>query len=196
MHATNLTRLSSYSNEQLEAAIRQGIGNDGRPLVIMPAGIYSRLSDEDVGAIISYLRTLKPRGSVGPERSLGPFARFGIATGMFETGPTEIERAKSIEPYWAGIEHEQGRYIASVACAACHNFDLSGHEDGAPDLGLTTAYDAEAFRRLMRTGVGAGNRQLGEMSEVAKQHFSHFSDSELQQLHGYLVARAEMIASQ
>lgn len=194
LHATNLTRLSSYGSEQLEAAIRQGMRSDGRPLLIMPSGIYSRMSDRDVGAIISYLRTLEPRGSESPNRWFGPIARLGIASGMFETAPAKVEQAKSMQPFWTDKAHEQGRYLASVTCAACHNFDLRGHEDGAPDLTLAGAYDAAAFRRLMRTGVGTGNRQLGEMTEVAREHFSKFSDAEIDQLHAYLVARAERVA--
>lgn len=162
----------------------------------MPSEIYSRLRDEDAGAIISYIRSLEPRGSVSPKRSLGPMARAGIAVGEFETAPAKIERARSMEPFWAGKEHEQGRYLASVACALCHDPDLGGREGDNPDLSVVGAYSEADFRRLMRTGVAAGNRQLREMSETARNHFSHFTEDELQQLHGYLTARAEKATSQ
>ena len=52
--APNLTRLAARaSDQQLAQAIRQGIGFDGRPLWIMPSGLFSRLSDSEVAALIA-----------------------------------------------------------------------------------------------------------------------------------------------
>ena len=51
---------SSYSDEDWVRAIRHGVGPDGRPLFIMPAQHFYRYSDEDLGAIYTYLRTIPP----------------------------------------------------------------------------------------------------------------------------------------
>lgn len=49
-----------YADEDWLRAIRHGIGHDGRALWIMPVEGFSRLSDEDVGALIAYLKSAPP----------------------------------------------------------------------------------------------------------------------------------------
>jgi hypothetical protein len=45
----------------LGRAIREGIGHDGRPLLpIMPYDAFQNLSDEDLAAIVVYLRSIPP----------------------------------------------------------------------------------------------------------------------------------------
>ena len=57
--APNLPRLfRNRTDQQLAAAIRQGIGPDGRPLLVMPSGLFSRLSPEQVSALIVWMRGL------------------------------------------------------------------------------------------------------------------------------------------
>jgi cytochrome c553 len=66
--APNLTELAPrVSDQQLAQAIRQGIGHDGRALFIMPSENYSRLSDQEVAALIAAIRRA-PRsgGPVAP----------------------------------------------------------------------------------------------------------------------------------
>ena len=80
--APNLTELAPrMSDQQLAAAIRQGIGHDGRALFVMPSDMYSRLSDAEVAALIVAIRAA-PRagGPVAPIR-WGPIGRFALATG-------------------------------------------------------------------------------------------------------------------
>lgn len=48
------------TDEDWVRAIRHGVGHDGRGLVIMPARNFYNLSDEDLGALIAYLKTLPP----------------------------------------------------------------------------------------------------------------------------------------
>ena len=59
-----------------------------------------------------------------------------------------------------------------------------------PNLDIVGAYDLAQFRTLMKTGVPPSRRNLGMMSAVARRDFSHFTDDEIEALHGYLVARA------
>ncbi len=58
IYASNVTGgrggiLASYTNAQLETAIRHGVRPDGRGLFIMPSDEYQNLSDADVSAIIA-----------------------------------------------------------------------------------------------------------------------------------------------
>lgn len=193
--APNLTEVAARaSDQQLAQAIRQGVGVGGRPLWVMPSGLFSRLSDGEVGALIAYVRSL-PRGGVRtPETHVGPLGRLGIALGRFQPAPASLERFRTTYPIDTGAEHRAGRRLAANACAECHGSDLSGGTPGpeatAPDLAVAAAYDLGQFRTLMRTGVPPGGRDLGLMARVARQDFSHLSDEEIAQLHAYLHARA------
>jgi hypothetical protein len=63
-------------------------------------------------------------------------------------------------------------------------------ERSPPDLNVVGAYSRADFRRLMRTGVATGGRQVGLMSEVARGRYAHFTDAEVDAIYDYLAARA------
>jgi mono/diheme cytochrome c family protein len=64
VYAPNLTSdretgLGSWTDAEIAAAVRQGVGRDKRALVpIMPWPSYSALTPEDMAALIAYLRTV------------------------------------------------------------------------------------------------------------------------------------------
>jgi len=64
VYAPNLTSdretgLGEWTDAQIAAAVRQGVGRDKRALVpIMPWPSYSALTPEDMAALIAYLRTV------------------------------------------------------------------------------------------------------------------------------------------
>jgi cytochrome c553 len=79
--------------------------------------------------------------------------------------------------------------MARTVCAECHGTDLHGDanpEFTSPDLAVVAAYTPEAFTRLLRTGVALGERQVGIMSEQARNNLSQLTDEEISALYGYL----------
>lgn len=75
MYSKNITpaAIGSWTDGELIRAFTAGVSRDGTPLFpIMPYPKYARLSPDDVAAIVSYLRTLKPVEKTLPERKL-PF---------------------------------------------------------------------------------------------------------------------------
>src|SRR5438874_6532206 len=59
IYAPNLTAVAARATvEQLAHAIRQGIGADGRSLVIMPSATFARLDDGAVATLIAAIRPL------------------------------------------------------------------------------------------------------------------------------------------
>ncbi len=195
----NLTELAARaSDQQLAQGIRQGIGHDGRALFVMPSGLYSRLSDGEVAALIAYIRSLPRTGGRVSGIQWGPIGRFALAKGDVPSARSTIEDFRVRRPFDVGPEHEAGRRLAATACAACHGPDLTGGaaEGGSPppDLAAAGAYDLAQFRTLMRTGRPPGGRDLGLMREVAEKDFAAYTDEEVAQLHGYLRARAERAA--
>ena len=196
--APNLPAIATQaSDRQLAAAIRQGVGHDGRPLFAMPSAAYQRLSDGEVAALIAYIRSLpRSNGPIGGFTA-GPLGRVAVATGKLRPQPIKVGEYRHRQPVAAGREHEAGRTMAAKYCADCHGAALDGlameSGDTSPDLVIAAAYDANAFRILMRTGKAAGNREVGLMSKVARDDFTHLTDAELQSLHNYLRARAERV---
>lgn len=193
--APNLTQIAARAtDQQLAAAVRQGIAHDGRALFVMPSPQYSRLSDAEVAALIAYIRSL-PRTPGSTERpTIRPLARLGIAMGSFASSAATVEEYRTKMPIPVGAEHEPGRQLAAKDCSECHGPALDGKETfegNAPDLSIVGAYDYDQFRTLLRTGKTPGNKKLGLMKEVAEQDFVHLTDGEIRQLHAYLQARAQ-----
>ena len=194
--APNLTEVAARStDQQLAAAIRQGIGVDGRGLMAMPSPEYSRLTDAEVATLIAAIRAQPRGGERTPPVQARLFGRIALATGGFQTAPRLIEEFRARQPIDLGPEHSAGRHMAATICAECHGADLTGNGPGggggAPSLMIAGAYDLEQFRTLMRTGRAPHGRDLGLMAELARRDLSHLTDEEIAQLHAYLQARAE-----
>ena len=196
--APNITEVAAKSSDQqLAAGIRQGIGHDGRGLFIMPSPMYSRLTDKETAALVGWIRTL-PRAP-GRTRGLsaGPIGRLGLVIGSFRPGPEGVAQYRAEMPVALGPEHEKARHMAATNCAECHGPALMGGSAGpdetAPDLSVAAGYDSAQFRTLMKTGRTPSGKDLGLMSEVARNDLSHLTDAEIDALHAYLAARAKRL---
>ncbi|MEA3053966.1 MAG: hypothetical protein QOG72_2869 [Sphingomonadales bacterium] len=200
VYAPNLTDVAARaSDQQLAAAIRQGIGHDGRALFIMPSAMFSRLTDRETAALVGWIRSL-PRAEGQTEgMQAGPLGRLGLVLGWFRPVPDVVAEYRTQVPISLGAEHEPARHLAASACAECHGPALTGGSAGpdekAPDLSVAAAYDPAQFRQLLRTGRPPTGRDLGLMSTVAKNDFSHLTDAEIDGLHAYLAARARRLGS-
>jgi mono/diheme cytochrome c family protein len=138
IHGANLTRgagglPADYSDVDFLRAIRHGVTRDGRPLVLMPSQEYTTLSDEDVSAMIAYLKTVpavdRPRGQVSP----GPIVRLLMVLGEVKLATEEIDHnATQLAAITPAVSVEYGKYLAA-ACIGCHGPNLSGGKiPGAP----------------------------------------------------------------
>jgi mono/diheme cytochrome c family protein len=198
VYAPNITEVAAKaSDQQLAAGIRQGIGHDGRGLFIMPSPQYSRLTDRETAALVSWIRSLPRAKGQTNGLSAGPIGRLGLVTGGFQAGPERASEYRSQVPIAVGAEHEASRHLAATACSECHGPALMGGSVGpgekTPDLRAAAGYDPAQFRALMRTGRPPDGRDLGLMTIVAKQDFSHLTDAEIDSLHAYLAARAKRL---
>jgi cytochrome c553 len=195
--APNLTQVAARAtDEQLAAAVRQGVSVEGsRPLMIMPAEEFQHLDDQQVSALIAFIRRLPRRGNDVPANVYGPIGRIGLVIGKFKTAPQLVSEYSTSEPIRLGADVEPGRKLATLYCSACHGADLTGKEvqpgESSPDLTIAGAYDLDGFRKLLRTGVPAGGQKLRLMGTAARGELSHLTDAEVAEIHSYLVARAQ-----
>ena len=194
LYAPNLTRaVARQSDADLDRAIRHGVRSDGRPLWIMPSASFADLEDGEIGDLIAYLRSKRAAGPEQPDIRLGPIARVGIVLGRFKPEVARIQARTREHRRLAdlGPRYAAGRELAR-ACVECHGFSLEGGNTvlKTPDLTIAASYDREDFETLLRTGVAAGNRKAGLMSDIAPGRFGVWSSAEIGQLHDYLKARA------
>ena len=192
VNAPNLTTLAAqYSDADFERLLRRGVRPDGKSVWIMPSAMYSHLTDEDLGALIAWVRSKPLREGVGRERTMRTLGRVGIVTDKFKPAAVEVpaDLKRSAPDYSDPISH--GRYLVMTACTECHGQKLEGNDYlRAPNLLIAAAYSDTDFTRLMRTGRGLGDRDLGLMTGVAEARFSTFTDQEVQAIRAYLAAYA------
>ena len=190
----NLTQAArTYSTDDLVRIVRHGLRPDGKSVVVMPSGMFTALTDQDLGAILAYLKSLPVSEGPGREVRLGPAARLMFTLGKFLPAAQEADSAARLASIYPTTTDSnwQGAYLARTACTECHGLDLRGDASGTPpDLKIAGAYPLDAFVRLMRTGVPVSGLELGLMKEVSLRRFSYFTDGEIASLHAYLVARA------
>ena len=175
----------------IEAAVRQGIGHDGRALWSMPSYNFALLADEDMAALIAYLQSAPVIEKALPEPDLGWEARWLIVRGEAQH---MAEWAVHMPELLLGPDDDpqlvRGEYLAKTTCNECHGFDLRGDLAGdmaMPDLAILAAYSDDDFRHLMKTGEAIGGRSdLPLMSMVARDRFAYFTEDELADLLAYL----------
>jgi len=79
------TGIGGMSDQQIANAIRAGIGRHaGRRITVMPWQGYTRMSADDIEAVVAYLRSIKPIRNEVPEmvppgtRARYPYVHFGV----------------------------------------------------------------------------------------------------------------------
>jgi mono/diheme cytochrome c family protein len=183
----------SYTDEDWVRALRHGVGADGRQLIIMPSQWYAYLTDEDLGAMVAYLKTLAPVEQSWPERSVAMIpTRILLALGAFPFATDMIANNAPRTAPEIAVSTEYGEYLTNIAaCRECHGMDLAGGVNPGAPLGpnLTTggafaAYREEDFIKVMRTGVTPGGRTLSE--EMPWEGYSNMTDDEFKALFQYL----------
>ncbi len=129
--APNITpyKLADWTDGEIFHAITSGVNKDGRALFpIMPWHLYSRLSEEDIRAVIAYLRILSPIESNPPASK----ADFPVSL-ILKTMP-EKPNLKPRPPRNNIIDY--GRYMTTASgCIDCHTRHEKGKFVGEPYAG-------------------------------------------------------------
>jgi len=189
---------ATNTDEDWVRAIRHGAGHDGRGLVLMPSRIWYYLSDEELGALIAYLKSLPPVDSEMPKTDLEPLGRVMLVLGQL---PPEIVPNVTVIDHYAprpvapkpGVTMEYGEYLANT-CTLCHGPNLNGQtlREGSNvyvALNLTPGgemkgWSEEDFIATVRTGVTPRGHQLIEF--MPWKYFGQMTDDELKAVWMYL----------
>jgi cytochrome c553 len=192
--APNLThKLREYSDPELERLLRHGLKRDGTSTWVMPVPMFSQLSEQDFNDLVAFLRSVPVQAGESNTFEFRALGRLGIALGQFRPIVAQVDHSR---PRIATADRSDalkyGEYLANTTCTECHGASFEGSElIGAPNLLIAQAYSEEDFFRLMRTGRGLGNRELGLMTEVAEVRFTLFTDEEVRAVRNYLLQRAQ-----
>ncbi|MDW3647294.1 MAG: cytochrome c [Bacteroidia bacterium] len=118
------TGIGNMSDEELARSLRHQVAADGG--LVFGFMQYQNMSEEDLGAIISYLRSTPAVSHEVAPSELSFLGKALIAFGMIKPeGPKKVP-PKSVEK---GISIDYGAYIANdvAACKGCHTKrDMSG----------------------------------------------------------------------
>jgi mono/diheme cytochrome c family protein len=190
-----LSRHKTYTDEDYIRAIKHGIGKDNKTLKLMPAYEYNPLSQKDLGALVAYLKSVKP-----VDREMAPIALKPVAYVLTHLNKLPLVAAEKVDHSAQSREVVQpevtvayGKYVA-VSCTGCHRDNFRGGDGlipGSPAIPDITAagnvgkWTEEQFINTMRTGVRPDGRKMNPQFmpwPMAKE----YTDTEIKSLYLYL----------
>jgi mono/diheme cytochrome c family protein len=195
------TGLGAWTDAEIDRAIREGIGRDGRRLFpVMPYLHFRQMSDADLAAVIAYLRALPPVRSSLPKTPVPePFKALL---------PPPMPLAKPVAGPNMKDPVKRGAYLVALGdCVTCHTpinergeprMDLafSGGRllkgpwgsiysaNITPDASGISYYDEKVFIQMMRTGKVGGVRELNPV--MLTGYFRGMTDEDLRAIFAYL----------
>ena len=197
IYPPNLTpagEIKNWSDGEIIRAIREGVHQSGRPLLVMPTAAFHSISDPDVQAIVAYLRSLpatshQPQND-SPSNSVNVLGLMMIGAGIFDTS-AQPPITQPIPDPPLGVNAERGRYLtAAFGCQDCHGKTLTGGTLGGftpvgPNLPLTTASWSDAdIIKLFRTGTLPDGKIVS--NDMPWKDYSQFSDDEYKSMLAFI----------
>ena len=165
------------SDEDYVSAIRHGIDPEGKP-IFMPAVVSTaHLSDQDLGSIIAYLKTVPPVDHKTNGHNFTPLTNILLAAGvlpLFPQLPVEVVSHEThVTAPERGVTVEYGEYLLNISdCRICHGPNLNGERWPDPTITLITPnltpggelgfWTEDQFTNTIRTGVTPSGHQLSE----------------------------------
>jgi cytochrome c553 len=182
------TAVDKYTRSEMEAIIRQGIRPDGTSVMAMPSASFATMTDGDLSAILAFIESYPKQDQDLGYSSIGIMPRAMLVIGEFKPAAAEAdgEPAQSSD---LRTPAALGEYLTVNACSECHGMELEGMDGFSPPLTIAKGYSLEDFSKLMSTGLGLGDRDLGLMSEVAESRFVKMNGKEVEAIHTFLTSR-------
>jgi mono/diheme cytochrome c family protein len=200
------TGLGAQSDADIARAIRSGVDHDGRFIPFMQVSVGA-FADEDLTAIVSYLRTLAPVSRQEEPEAWGFLGKYLAAT-TFRPSP---KVPPPYVPASAEPSAARGRYLANgpAGCRFCHTAHdpLAGFKEvappfsgGDPDADETdpasefvppnltpdpasspiATWDEETFLTRFRAGVAFKG------AHMPWENFAEMTDADIRSLYRYL----------
>ena len=185
------------SDEDYVRAIRHGIDPEGKPTLMFAVPATSHLSDDDLAAIIAYLKTIPPVDHKTNGHQLSPLGKIMLAAGKLGNLPVEVvsHQAHVTAPL-EGVTVDYGGYlVVTNACSDCHGPELAGGEYPDPSVKLITpnltpggdlsAWTEDQFVNTIKTGVTPHGHNL-DPELMPWNIYGKMTDDELKAVWMYL----------
>ncbi len=190
--------LAAYQEVDWVRSIRHGVSPAGRPLRLMPSEDFNRFTDDDLAALVAYVRQLPPQaGRLQPvlELPLLPRVIYGFG-GIPEAFEKIDHRLPPSKPRAPAADAAYGEYVVQM-CKGCHGPALAGGKipGGPPDWPAAArlapgegskmvAYaEVDAFARMFKSGKRADGSTIAVMPF---ESLAKLSDNDVRALFAYL----------
>lgn len=197
VQAPNITQLlPAYSDGELARLIRHGVKKDQKTVRFMSMQEINWMTDADLVAVISYVRTVPRVDRTGGVPRIG---WFGKVMDRLDNVPIDVARRIDHAHIEIGPPPsptpEYGKWIARL-CTGCHGPHLSGGKiPGTPPdfpIPLNLTPDATGlkgwtladFERVMATGVRKDGRKLADF--MPTEALNAMDDVERRAIFSYL----------
>jgi mono/diheme cytochrome c family protein len=186
-----------FTTEDYVRAIRHGIGRDGKPIFMTAVPSTAHLSDEDLGAIIAYLKTVPPVAHQLQGERFTPLAKILLAAGLLDKLPVEaVSHDVHVTAPGRDASVEYGEYLVNTNdCRLCHGTDLNGAPFPDPTVtkispnltpgGELGFWSEEDFFSAIRNGTTPSGHKL-DSEFMPWPSYSKFYDDELKAIWLYL----------
>jgi mono/diheme cytochrome c family protein len=193
LYAPNLTpaHLADWSDGEIIRAIREGVGRDGRSLLVMPSVHFRNLSDADVLALVAYLRSQPAVEPASPPRQISVLGAIMLAA-LFPPDFFSVQPplAAPVAAPPRGPTAEYGGYLVRLECQGCHGGNLAGIPPGGggpsgPNLTtMPQRLTVEEFVALLRTGTFPDGTPIGPGMPV--KYLEKMSDDDFRAIYAHL----------
>lgn len=138
LYSANITQdkehgIGQWTDAELVALLRTGIGRDGRFRIVMPSFVH--MSDEDVASIVAFLRSTSPLVQADPTPSHAQEPSF-MAKALVNTvmKPTPVPAQPVVAPAPTDAV-AYGRYLVAgrYKCYDCHSKDFKTNNALEPE---------------------------------------------------------------
>ncbi|HEX6269328.1 MAG TPA: cytochrome c [Anaerolineales bacterium] len=192
------------TDEDFVRALRHGIDPEGKPIYMPAVSATSHLSDEDLAAIIAYIKTVPPMDHKTNGQQFTPFAKVLLALNMLPPPPVEtVSHAVHVAAPEAGVTVEYGKYLVDILdCRLCHGQELTGGNFPDPTVNVNVPgiasdgevgfWSEEQFISTLRTGTTPGRHVLDPELMPWKEISARATDDELKAIYMYLQSLPEL----
>lgn len=180
--------LAGWTDGEIFRTLRQGVDKDGRPVMVMSSASTRFLSDEDIKAVIAFLRsqpavTAQVQGGDNPTLILAMFEGSGLL-------PIPPQIQGTIQAPAKDTSVEYGKYVVTfMGCGDCHGAELAGGKQGGftpvgPSLRVVKGWTQDQFLSTLRNGVDPTGHALSD--QMPWKNIRKLDDVELGAVYQYL----------
>jgi cytochrome c553 len=168
LYAPNLTpsgNIKDWTDGEVIRAIRDGVHKNGRSLLVMPSATLRNLSDEDVQALVAYLRSQPATGQPTPDAQFNVLGAIFMNLSDFRTAQAPVGHVTTPQTGTSAY----GKYQVDIlGCRDCHGDQLQGKvETGQPGpppgpnlTRIVPQWSEAEFMTFFNTGTLPGGSQV------------------------------------